>query len=331
MAFYAKYTVPGTEKAIVENLKKYKLRRSLAYDKECILQWAPFSKIKWNFNFEERSVCAAFYCHSGLGRKVDLFETLGEYSKKSKIIRRGLLPFHTIRLIKEERKEHIEKILDEKDVVWVLKQDRANNALGVHFIDRKTNLNLALEAISDDPCILQRHVDYPLLLRGHKFHLRANVLAFGNLDVYFHHDVVAHVSTKSYDPSHWNDIQRHVTNHCVQSRFESYNQLRNTTLLQDGIRVELEKHHGEKEAKRMICEMYTQMKDISREIFRAFKTKRKLFLPMPNCFEIFGLDFIVDAKCNVYLLEVNTGPGLEGHCMYVHYSLSLFLSLCLCS
>jgi acid phosphatase class B len=30
-----------------------------------------------------------------------------------------------------------------------------------------------------------------------------------------------------------------------------------------------------------------------------------------NCFEIFGYDFIIDEEFNVYLLEVNTNPGLE--------------------
>ena len=29
------------------------------------------------------------------------------------------------------------------------------------------------------------------------------------------------------------------------------------------------------------------------------------------CFEIFGYDFIIDSLFNVYLLEVNSNPGLE--------------------
>jgi hypothetical protein len=29
------------------------------------------------------------------------------------------------------------------------------------------------------------------------------------------------------------------------------------------------------------------------------------------CFEIFGYDFIIDKEFNVFLLEVNTNPGLE--------------------
>ena len=33
-----------------------------------------------------------------------------------------------------------------------------------------------------------------------------------------------------------------------------------------------------------------------------------------DCFEVFGCDFIVDESLHVYLLEINQGPGLEGHC-----------------
>ena len=340
MAFYAKYTVPGTEKAIVENLKKFKLRRSLAYDKDCVIQWAPFSKLKWKACFEHKTINSSFFVHSGFGRKVDLFETLKEYMirTKSEVLIRGILPFRVIRCVDvKDAKEKIERIMKkERDAVWVLKQDQANNALGVHFIDMKSNIyDLAEKKMSGYPirCVLQRHVDCPLLLKEHKFHLRANVLAFGNLDVYFHRDVVAHISTKKYDPSDWNDTQKHVTNHCVQSQFETFDRSRNTTLLQDGVRVALTQVHGEDETSRMICEIYAQMKQITKEMFRAFETRRKLFLPMPNCFEIFGLDFIVDVKCNVYLLEVNTGPGLEGHCMYDLSSkiVSETLNIVLCS
>jgi len=30
-----------------------------------------------------------------------------------------------------------------------------------------------------------------------------------------------------------------------------------------------------------------------------------------NCFEIFGYDFILDSNFNLYLLEINTNPGIE--------------------
>ena len=35
---------------------------------------------------------------------------------------------------------------------------------------------------------------------------------------------------------------------------------------------------------------------------------------MPNAFELFGFDFLLDKDMQPYLLEVNEGPALEGHC-----------------
>lgn len=43
-------------------------------------------------------------------------------------------------------------------------------------------------------------------------------------------------------------------------------------------------------------------------------TASKKFLPMPNAFELFGFDFLLDKEMQPYLLEVNEGPALEGHC-----------------
>ena len=36
-----------------------------------------------------------------------------------------------------------------------------------------------------------------------------------------------------------------------------------------------------------------------------------MFGPMEDCFEVFGLDFLVDDSCHVSLLEVNPGPDFK--------------------
>jgi hypothetical protein len=43
--------------------------------------------------------------------------------------------------------------------------------------------------------------------------------------------------------------------------------------------------------------------------------KSKLFLPMNNCFEVFGFDFLVRSNLDVVVLEVNGGPAMEGVAM----------------
>jgi hypothetical protein len=82
------------------------------------------------------------------------------------------------------------------------------------------------------------------------------------------------------------------------------------------------------------------MMEIARDTFKAFKGHRTLFFPIPGCFEVFGLanwlslslfilvaltristccrfDFMVDSNGNVFLLEINQGPGLMSH-IYIY-------------
>ena len=53
------------------------------------------------------------------------------------------------------------------------------------------------------------------------------------------------------------------------------------------------------------------MHAITSELFAAYESEYTVFAPMPHCFELFGLDFLVDASCGVHLLEVNPGPDFR--------------------
>lgn len=47
------------------------------------------------------------------------------------------------------------------------------------------------------------------------------------------------------------------------------------------------------------------------ELFNAYENEYTVFCPMSNCFELYGLDFIVDMQLRVNLLEVNPGPDFK--------------------
>jgi uncharacterized membrane protein len=36
-----------------------------------------------------------------------------------------------------------------------------------------------------------------------------------------------------------------------------------------------------------------------------------VFMALPNCFELFGFDFLVDSSLNCFILEANAGPDLK--------------------
>lgn len=57
--------------------------------------------------------------------------------------------------------------------------------------------------------------------------------------------------------------------------------------------------------------MQEDMRSITAELFRAYSTEFAVFSPIPDCFELYGLDFLVDEHWQVYLLEVNPGPDFK--------------------
>ena len=51
------------------------------------------------------------------------------------------------------------------------------------------------------------------------------------------------------------------------------------------------------------------------ELFAAYRGEVSVFQPLPNCFEHFGLDFMLDQDLRLWLLEVNPEPDFKqtGH------------------
>lgn len=54
-----------------------------------------------------------------------------------------------------------------------------------------------------------------------------------------------------------------------------------------------------------------QIKGIIRQLFRSLSQSRRDFFPLPNCYELFGLDFMVDHTGQVFLLEANPEPSFD--------------------
>ena len=59
------------------------------------------------------------------------------------------------------------------------------------------------------------------------------------------------------------------------------------------------------------------MKQWFKDVFKILHGRGDLFLPIENSFELFGADFLIqrndnDESLKCILLEINSGPGLEG-------------------
>ena len=65
------------------------------------------------------------------------------------------------------------------------------------------------------------------------------------------------------------------------------------------------------ESQNKVTYIYDQIREITANIFHSFKGEFSAFMPLPNAFELYGCDFLVDEDFSVYFLEANPGPDMK--------------------
>ncbi|RDW86407.1 putative acid phosphatase [Aspergillus mulundensis] len=166
--------------------------------------------------------------------------------------------------------------------------------------------------------IAQPYIDPPLLLpslNNRKFHIRTYVLATGSLKVYVFKEMLALFASKPYvsptsstddaeseDPVA--DLTRHLTNTCFQDKaLPESETVRRFWDLPSSPPPSAKLPNTWKE------DVYEQICAVTGELFTAAARGMMIhFQTVPNAFEVFGVDFLVDEGGNVWLLEVNAFP-----------------------
>lgn len=169
---------------------------------------------------------------------------------------------------------------------------------------------------------------------GRKFHLRSYVLAVGALRVFVHAEPLALFAaspytspgstsvTKSPSPPDYPhqtdqsteddteepkvpeiDMRPHLTNTCLQQTLSSMSS--NTQVQHDGpvslfsmLPLALEQRE----------QILHTIQSCTASLFRAAAATPAHFQPLPNAFELFGVDWLVDEHATPWLLEVNAFP-----------------------
>ncbi|KAK7747552.1 hypothetical protein SLS53_001807 [Cytospora paraplurivora] len=165
--------------------------------------------------------------------------------------------------------------------------------------------------------VAQPYIEPPLLLPecdNRKFHIRTYVLCVGALQVYVSRSMLALFAAKPYTPP-WDSapsadeayLDAHLTNTCVQGARADDASVRRFWDV-PGLSA------ASKD------DIFRQVCAVTGEIFEAAARGMMVhFQPLPFAFEVFGLDYLVDAGGRAWLLEVNafpdfkqTGEGLRG-------------------
>ena len=159
--------------------------------------------------------------------------------------------------------------------------------------------------------IAQPYIHPPLLLEAkgsRKFHIRVYVVAVGALKVYVFKEMLALFAAKPYrallqeTDDEMIDLARHLTNTCFQGELTRESSVYRFWEVGDrGIPGDDWK-----------SQVWEQICAVAGEVFEAAAREQMVhFQTLPNAFEIFGVDFLVDAELQVWLLELNAFPDFK--------------------
>ena len=154
--------------------------------------------------------------------------------------------------------------------------------------------------------VAQPYIHPPLLLDAdpRKFHIRTYVLATGSLTIHVYKPMLALFAAKPYLPP-WehspHDIDAFLTNTCLQqpaAAGDATNSVRRFWSLALPAAT--------------LDAIFAQICAVTGEAFEAAARAMPVhFQTLPNAFEVFGLDFMVDAAGTAWLLEANAFPDFK--------------------
>ena len=208
---------------------------------------------------------------------------------------------------KNEKNKTEENISSMNKFDKIVNNDKNNNI----NINNKNNNNEEKEEkiYNCNKILIQKYIENPLLYKGRKCDMRIWVLLTHQMKVFLFKE--GHLKTCSVEfdlNSH--DAFTHITNYSFQKKnlnFQKFEKGNEVPFYE--FQKFIDENYPQKNYK-LKRDLMKQIKEIISISMRSGKNKINKN-GRSHQFEIFGYDFMLDADFNVFLIEINTNPGLE--------------------
>ncbi|XP_013139610.1 PREDICTED: uncharacterized protein LOC106104195 isoform X2 [Papilio polytes] len=250
-----------------------------------------------------------------IGRKDRLWRNLQKLVSKYGMNEFGIMPKtyvlpHDMKLLKHDWEKHAAN--NEK---WIIKPPASARGTGIKVVSRWTQIP------KKRPVVVQRYVSKPYLINGNKFDMRLYVLvtSIHPLRIYLYKDGLARFASVKYNDelASLNDRYMHLTNYSINRLSKNYTPNEDFAAC-EGHKWTLQSlfHYLKTDRNVDTDSLWESLKDlviktiISGEASISSLTKANV-TSRYNCYELFGIDVLLDEDLKPWLLEVNISPSLH--------------------
>ncbi|CAD8109961.1 unnamed protein product [Paramecium primaurelia] len=204
------------------------------------------------------------------------------------------------------------------EYLWILKPTQYNRGRGIHVIkdlDQMTHLIDQYisgkqqmkdgQIIKSKQFVIQKYLEKPLLINNRKFDIRVWGLLNQDLEFFFFEQGYIRMASEEYTTKNVLNQYVHLTNNAIQKYSPNYGKLEDGNQLSFDQAAIYFKNKGD-----FYKQIVENIKQISLKAFQSVRKKINV-LQRRYCFEIFGLDFMIDDDFKVWLIEINSNPCLE--------------------